>query len=118
MNRIILGLIACVLTLSGCANTPVKKISAEQLSQFKEGKTTYNEVVTLLGQPTSVDNNSDGSKVVQYFSQQINIDGTTYIPFVNMFARGGDVATENVIFQFDTKGVLMKYSSSSSKQRL
>lgn len=50
--RVALALIA-ILTLTGCSITSGRPIPWEQVEQFKIGKTTMQQAIAVLGQPTS-----------------------------------------------------------------
>ena len=51
--------------LCGCMSIGTQ-VKSDQLSGFRKGETTKQEVMAKLGKPTSVVTNSDGSKVFQY----------------------------------------------------
>ena len=52
-------IVAAALGLSACVATG-KKVTQEQVSRFQKGKTTYQEVIADLGEPTNSTLHSDG----------------------------------------------------------
>jgi outer membrane protein assembly factor BamE (lipoprotein component of BamABCDE complex) len=109
-----LAAIAAALTLAGCASSGVR-ITDEQMSQFKEGQTTQQDVITALGQPTTTMRNADGTTVLMYTYAEARTRGSTFIPIVGAFVGGVDTRSNNVMLTFDQQGVLKTTSSSSSQ---
>ena len=90
-------------------------MKARSLLMAQSGRTTYTEVVDTLGQPTSQTVNSDGIRSISYVYAQAQVRPATLIPFVGMFVGGADSRSNFVIMQFDGRGVLTDYSSSTSQ---
>lgn len=109
-----LAAIVVALTLAGCASSGVR-ITDEQMSQFKEGQTTQQDVITALGQPTTTMRNADGTTVLMYTYAEARTRGSTFIPIVGAFVGGVDTRSNNVMLTFDQQGVLKTTSSSSSQ---
>ena len=109
-----LAAIAAALTLAACASSGVR-ITDEQMSQFKEGQTTQQDVITALGQPTTTMRNADGTTVLMYTYAEARTRGSTFIPIVGAFVGGVDTRSNNVMLTFDQQGVLKTTSSSSSQ---
>lgn len=106
--------IAVALVLAGCASSGVR-VTDEQMSQFKEGQTTQQDVITALGQPTTTMRNADGTTVLMYTYAEARTRGSTFIPIVGAFVGGVDTRSNNVMLTFDQQGVLQSTSSSSSQ---
>lgn len=106
--------VAVVLMLSACVTTG-RKVSQEQVAQFKEGRTTYQEVVEALGEPTSSTLNSDGSRTIIYSYASAQARPESFIPYIGPLLAGSTQESSNVIIQFDRKGVLQHYTASSGK---
>src|SRR5690554_6309650 len=104
--------IAAALILAGCASSGVR-VTDDQMSQFKEGQTTKQDVIAALGQPTTTMRNSDGTTMVMYTYSEARTRGSTFIPIVGAFAGGVDTRSSNVVLTFDQRGVLQSTSSSS-----
>ena len=111
LSAVMLSLLA-----AGCMNTDSgKPISQTQLAAFKEGATTYAQVVQALGQPmsTSVIN---GEKTIAYGYSSIhsNPSAASFIPIVGMFATSqASTRFESVAFTFDMAGILKSYNTTS-----
>lgn len=110
--KFLLGLAALAL-LAGCVSTGVQ-VKDEQLSSFKPGQTTKNEVFTALGQPTTQMRNADGTSMVIYTYLESRVRGASFIPIVGIFAGGADSRTNQVVLSFDAEGKLVGHSSSES----
>lgn len=102
------------LMLTACASSGVR-VTDEQMSQFKEGQTTQQDVITALGQPTTTMRNADGTTVLMYTYAEARTRGSTFIPIVGAFVGGVDTRSNNVMLTFDQQGVLKTTSSSSSQ---
>ncbi|MDZ4196634.1 MAG: YidC/Oxa1 family membrane protein insertase [Candidatus Izemoplasmatales bacterium] len=63
-----------VLTLSACGGSPKGTVSYQNYDQIIEGTTTYNEVIILLGQPTT----SDVSKHLTWTNYQVGEQSYTF----------------------------------------
>lgn len=103
-----------VALLVGCASSGVR-VTDSQMSQFVEGKTTQQEVVAALGEPTGVTRNFDGTTTLIYTYAEARTRATTFIPIVGLFAGGVDTRSNSVAMSFDKAGVLTTYSSSASQ---
>lgn len=104
-----------VLLLAGCTTGSGTRIEASQISQFKVGITTYDQVVQALGPPVSTVQNSDGTKAIVYANTNAKIRGATFIPVVGLFAGGADVKSQSVVFTFNADGTLKNYSTSDTQ---
>lgn len=102
--------IALVALLAGCASSGVR-VTDDQISQFKEGQTTQQEVITALGAPTSRMRNSDGTTILMYTYAEARTRGATFIPIVGMFAGGVDTRYSSVSMTFDKDGVLENHTT-------
>lgn len=105
------------VVVSGCMNIDTgKPISQTQLASFKEGTTTYAQVVQALGQPIS-SSVFNGDRVITYGYSSIhsNPSAASFIPVVGMFATSKTATNfQSVAFTFDSAGILKSYSTSSS----
>lgn len=104
---------AFLFMLSGCAATGIK-VSEQQAASFQPGKATYTEVVTALGQPSSVTTMPDGSRMALYIFAQAQARPETFIPVVGAFVGGVDSRSSSVIFRFGPDGKLLDHISSVS----
>jgi len=109
----VLTLLACAL-LSGCVASGVK-VDERNLVSFERGKTTYDQVVERLGQPTGNTLLSDGRRVLTYNYMQAQARPENFIPIVGAFVGGADSRFSFVSITFDDHGVLESYTSSQSQ---
>lgn len=109
-----IAVFSAALILAGCAASGVK-VTDDQLSQFKEGQTTKQEVIAALGQPTTSMRNADGTTLLMYTYSEARTRGSTFIPIVGAFVGGVDTRSNNVMLTFDKQDVLQNSSSSSNQ---
>ena len=106
--------LACLLTLTACFSVSdqqgVDNLWREQarVEGIEEGKTTQNEVITLLGPPSQIINLDNGS-VFYYLLQERSGKGAFLLLY--NFKRD-KVSYDRAIFFFDKKGVLTDYGFS------
>jgi len=82
MNKLIVTFIGMTIVLSGCGSLSMKerqKIFADG-NEIYVGK-TFDDLVKSKGVPTATATLSDGSKVVEYFTSQVEVSGGGYYPF-------------------------------------
>lgn len=91
------------LAMSGCATVPEAPSVQAQVAQFRSGTTTYQDVVAVLGAPSTIIPNRDGSKTVSY-------DKIATEPPVDMNVTkvlgGADTDTTRAVMMFNSAGVL------------
>lgn len=90
------------------------QVKQEQLSKFTKGSTTYNDVVTQLGQPNTISTKSNGTKVVLYTYMHSQARPESFIPLVGMFVGGADSKVNTAEFVFTQDNKLLEYSLSES----
>jgi hypothetical protein len=112
------NLIAVTATLAvlmaGCASTGVH-VDEAKVTQFRDVKTTYGDVVGSLGQPTSSMVASTGNRTIMYVYAHAQVRAATFVPVVGMFAGGMDTTSTSASFTFDRDGVLILHSSTNSQ---
>jgi hypothetical protein len=99
--------------LAACATSGVK-VTNEQAQSFKIGKSTYADVVAVLGPPTSLTSSSGGGRMAIYVYAQTSVRPATFIPYIGPFVGGADSKSSGVAFAFDQHGVLANVSSEQS----
>lgn len=109
----ILGLIAVVALLAGCAAAGVK-VTEQQLTTLKPVESTEAHAVQLLGQPTVRSRMSDGTTTLAYSYFETKVRPETFIPFAGAFIGGSDSRTNTVVLRFDQAGKLLNTSSTES----
>jgi outer membrane protein assembly factor BamE (lipoprotein component of BamABCDE complex) len=114
MKRLIHLLIPFALAVSGCVSTGVQ-VDENALTSFQKGKTTVNEVIARLGQPTSNILMNTGQRIISYTYIQAQARPESFIPIIGPLVGGADSRFSNVALTFDRNGVLESYSSSQSQ---
>lgn len=109
--------IALLAILTGCmvGGNDAPKVEQSQLTSFKEGVTTYADVVAALGPPASTQSNSDGTRTITYMRMNSNVDAVTFIPVVGLVAGSGKSEYQSTLFTFDKSGRLKSYTTQGSQ---
>lgn len=106
----ILATVVITLTLSACVNTTTGvKLDANKLGELQVGTTTIEQAEALLGSPTGVAKNPDGTTTLTYFYSQNGQDAKSYIPFAGNLLGKGTHESSMTFVQFDQKGRYMKW---------
>ncbi len=103
------------LALSACASAGVR-VSEQEAESFVVGKSTYNDVVAKLGDPTTTTVNADGTRVAEYSYTAIQERPESFIPYIGGLIGGADAKSNSVIFTFDKRNLLLSTTSSQSQQ--
>lgn len=108
-----LALIMLCGTLLGCMSAGVE-VKPEQMSSFRQGVTTLQEVIAQLG-PASVQTTlGDGSTLLVYSYVTSRPHPESFIPFIGVLLGGADTRSSAVVFQFDEHGVLKSANTTTS----
>lgn len=99
--------------LAGCASAGVK-VSEQQAEAFKVGTSTYADVVTALGPPTTTTLDAKGMRTAAYTYSSIRAQPQNFIPYVGRLVEGYDHQSSVVTFAFDQSGILTGTTSSQS----
>ncbi len=109
-----IALSCCIFTiLTACAASGVH-VSEAQMSSFQKDKTTYEQLVAELGNPTSKTIDSFGNTDIIYVYSEYQTRPETFIPYVGAFVGGGDSRTNIASFKFNKVGILQDYSFSET----
>jgi hypothetical protein len=110
----LLVLLASAMMLAGCVSAGVK-VDEKNLAAFEKGKTTYSEILSRLGPPTTSTLMPDGSRMLMYSWVQASARPQNFIPLIGPFVGGADSRSSNVIIWIGTDGTLASYSASQSQ---
>lgn len=114
MRRLCFVFLPLALALSGCTSTGVQ-VDENALTSFEKGKTTINDVVARLGQPTSNILLNTGHRVIAYTYVQAQARPESFIPIIGPLVGGADSRFSSVSLTFDGNGILQSYSSTRSQ---
>lgn len=109
----IMAALSVISLQSGCAATGVK-VSEEQAQSFQVGRSSYSDVVTALGPPTTTTLTPNGTRVAIYSYSAIQSRPQNFIPYIGPLVAGYDQSSSAVTFTFDQRGLLQSTSSSQS----
>lgn len=111
--------LAAALMVGGCAsygNENIRNVTEENLSsKIEKGKTTKSDIRQLLGAPDFVSFTDSGNEIWRYAHQKSRVKGVSLIPIVGAFAAGTNDEKKEVVFFFNTAGVLLNYSMNTTK---
>ena len=107
---IILSILALV---SGCASVG-RPIDQKAASQIKEGVSTKDDVVHLMGQPYQVARKSGGITEFTYVFVQTSVKASSFIPIVGVFAGGANVSQQTLVVAFNDSNVVKSVTNTAS----
>ena len=112
----LLPVLAMLAAFSATACTTIgKQLDPVAVATLKPGQSTYADVISKLGPPTSESMTTTGSKVALYYYSHTAARPESFIPFIGPLVGGADSRSNTVIFNFDPAGVLAGISSNNSK---
>jgi hypothetical protein len=104
----------CVaVLLGGCASTGTR-VQDSALTGFQKGVTTEADIEKSLGAPQMTTRNADGTRSIMYIYAHAQAKGATFISIVGLFAGGATGQSNTAKFDFDARGMLAGYETSSS----
>jgi hypothetical protein len=99
----------------GACSASGVQVTEQQAQSFQVGKSTYGDVVSQLGDPTTSMVDSTGSRIVTYSYSAASARPQNFIPYIGPYISGYDSKSSAVTFTFDSRGVL-KGSTSTQNQ--
>jgi hypothetical protein len=111
-HRLVVGLL-CGALLAGCMSAGVE-VRPEQMSNFKPGVTTLQDVTARLGPAAVQTALDDGSTLLVYTYVTSRPHPESYIPFIGSLIGGADTRSSATVFLFDAHGILKTASTTTS----
>ena len=105
--------ILAALALFGCA-TAGTKVDPQVVASFKPGVTTYAQVTTALGRPTSETVSADGQHFVAYSYVHSAARPESFIPIVGPLVGGADSQSSVYMFHFGPDLLLVGTTTNNS----
>ena len=106
-----------LLLLSGCA-TSGNKIPQDKLGQIKEGVTTEQEVVQILGAPYMKTLDSEGKTIMLYQYTKVSNRAQNFIPVVGLLNSKMDVQQKMLTVLIGLDGKVIKYTFNDSNSQI
>lgn len=111
-----------VLLATGCASVGNERMrdqtQASVSQKIAEGKTTRQEVRDALGEATTVSFTDSGNEIWTYKHARATPKAQNFIPVVNLFSRGADVKTKELVVLFDKQGIVTRYTMRETADEL
>lgn len=99
--------IAFVLLLSACSlNQTGTQFSSDTVNSFEKGVTTASDVRAALGNPTSINHNSDGTQIWTYHASETKTNGAEWIPIAGIFLTEATTQSSTAIIQMSSDGTV------------
>ena len=118
----VVGLIATILILGGCASAGNQSLKAESEvsvgEKLKEGQTTKQQVRAVFGSPSETNFTDSGLEIWKYMLVDVTSDAVNYIPVVNLFGSSASGTKKELVVMFDTDGIIKRYSMSESDHEI
>lgn len=109
-----LGFLSITLFMMGCVARGVQ-LDHAQIEHFEPGVTSYDQVLSELGKPSSRTVDSEGDIHLYYTHSFYSIKPETFLPVVGGHVGGMNNATQSVVFSFNSDGVMKDSSYSKMK---
>ncbi len=116
-NGIFLLFLFCIFISLGCATTG-KKIDQNKVSQIKEGVTTEQEVISLLGAPFMRTLDSNGKIIMVYQYAKIRNRASNFIPIVNILNGGMDMRQQMLTILIGKEEKVEKYTLNDANSEI
>ena len=105
------------LSLSSCYSIGNPRIAnPDMVSLIVPGKSTKDDVLHLIGRPTTVDFDENEREKWLYEYTLTKVSGRQFIPLFGWFA-GPDVETHSLTVLFDDDGVVRKVAGGEARSR-
>ncbi|SCX88230.1 Beta-barrel assembly machine subunit BamE [Nitrosospira sp. Nl5] len=109
-----------VALVAGCATLGNEKLKDHTQStisqQITEGKTTKNQVIAALGQPSVVSFTDAGNEIWTYKHARAIPQAQNFIPLVGLVSSGADVKTKELVVMFNKHDVVSKYTMRETEE--
>ena len=124
MLRKLLFIIGCieVSLVAGCASTTIgNKFDESQINKIKTGASTKENVLSLMGEPSSKSSSSNGTSIWSYQFTAIAVAARPleFVPIVSIFAGGTTTSSSTQVLTatFNKSGIVTScmYRTSSSQ---
>ncbi|MFL9886966.1 outer membrane protein assembly factor BamE [Paraburkholderia agricolaris] len=101
--------------LAGCTSTVAQQIKPEDVSDFRPGVTTEQQVLARLGTPSSTTMLQNGSTFLVYASTEARPLSAMFLSNMNPTVGGNNAApTATISFEFGPDGILHASNTVSS----
>jgi outer membrane protein assembly factor BamE (lipoprotein component of BamABCDE complex) len=114
----LLGCLAVVAVLGGCASAGNETLRAETESSVQQkivqGKSTKADVKSSFGSPLKTSFTDSGLEIWTYEFSKVSADAISYVPIVSLFGATSSGTKKELVVLFDSNGVVKKYSMSES----
>ena len=111
-------LTAGLVALGGCVSSGNEKLRHETGATIQqkvvEGKTTKAEIRQKFGDPLTTSFTDGGSEIWNYELQKISADAIDFVPFIGLLGGSSTGVKKQLVFLFDDKDIVKKYSMSES----
>jgi outer membrane protein assembly factor BamE (lipoprotein component of BamABCDE complex) len=112
--------IVIAIILSGCATTVGNKFDDSKINKIKTGKSTKENVSSLMGTPYGRNTSADGTSIwtYQFIAQDSHMTAMSFVPIVGAI-KGGETESsmQMLLVTFNKSGIVASctYRTSSSK---
>lgn len=106
-----LVIVALVAFVSGCYSSG-RKIDQGNIERIQIGKTTKQEVTSLLGAPEQLTRMGNGDMTMTYSYYRVQSHASSFIPIVGAFVGGADTQNQFVTVTVGSDGVVRDIMSS------
>lgn len=109
MSKKILAVLTVALVL-GCATTG-HKLDQASMDKIKQGVTSKEQVLQILGSPEEISRRSNGEVTYNYKYTRATAKPENFIPIVGLFVGGMDTQNQFFIVTFGPDGIVKDITS-------
>jgi outer membrane protein assembly factor BamE (lipoprotein component of BamABCDE complex) len=113
-----MGLVFVIVTvafLAGGCFSMGRKVDLNRVDEIKVGKTTRQQVISMLGTPSTVMRQSGGDSTLMYSYCKTQMSAVNFIPIVGLFCGSADTQTQTVTIRVGPDGIVRDVSSMDGK---
>jgi outer membrane protein assembly factor BamE (lipoprotein component of BamABCDE complex) len=92
-------IIGMAVVICGCASVG-RKLDESKVDQIKQGVTTRDQVIQLVGSPDQLTRDGAGNITFQYIYAHAQAKGSSFIPIYGAFAGGANVQNQFLTVTF------------------
>ncbi|MDD3450944.1 outer membrane protein assembly factor BamE [Sulfurimonas sp.] len=113
-------LVATLILGSGCAvktgNETLGAIEKSEIdTKIVKGKSTKQDVKTLLGDPDKTDFDNNSLEKWTYLHTRKDAKFVNYVPVANWFVAGTNDTTKSLVIVFEENGIVKNFITSDAK---
>ena len=104
-----------IVALCGCAGQTGTRFDGDQVSEIRKGVTTEVKVREMFGEPSTVNFDEEGNKILMFVWGRSKMSMANYIPVVGGWLGTMDNKSQILTVYLDSDGVVERYNYTENK---